>query len=302
MVHENESQPLTDAERRRFLQILGVGGGVAATGFTLDDVRTALEGESTDELAAMGEAIRSDLTGALDAELLSAELANVAGSIETLGELQARGLPDEWGSAYQELTTPAWAVHDHLAEVGFYESAETHLPRFSPSHIESSARELIRAGPLTQGLSELGFDEQEKVTLVMNVVDNNDRLAQWVPTENIPADRVEFDVDHVPPLQQRAAGGSLLWIDDMDRHLWQSRTLITDEAFERGIWHVKAMLGGFHLMGRAVRDVEQGTELSDSQLTAALTSSTAAMIISQENIARDLFRITDEMRAPRGGA
>lgn len=298
----HEKQPLTDAERRRFLKILGVGGGVAATGFTLEDVRTALEGETTDELAAIGEAIRNDLTGRLDREFLSTQLTHIEERFEALATLTAGGLPDERGTAYQELTAPAWNVHDHLAEVGFYESAETHLPRFAPAHIRSSARQLIRTGPLTQGLSEVGFSEQEKVALVMNVVDNDERLAQWVPTKDIPEERVEFDPERVAPLQERAAAGSLLWIDDLDRHLWQSEVLITDETFEQGMWHVKAMLGGFHLLSASIHDLGGPADLSDSQLTAALTSSTAAMIVSQENIARDLFRITDEMRAPRGGA
>lgn len=301
MIHENTEQSLTDAERRRFLKLLGVGG-VTATGFTLEDVRSALSAESAEELAAVGQAIREDLTGTLNSELLSAEVGKVEGSLEALADLEAAGLPDEWGTSYQELTTPAWTIHDHLAEVGFYKSAETHLPRFAPDHIASSARQLIRTGPLTQGLSELGFDEQEKIALVMNVVDNNERLAQWIPTHSIPEEKVEFNVEHVAPLQQRAAGGALLWIDDMDRHLWQSEALISDKMFERGIWHVKAMLGSFHLLTEVTRDVEGAAELSDSQLTAAITSSTAAMIISQENIARDLFRITDDMRVPRGGA
>ena len=301
MIHDNKYRSVNDADRRRFLKILGVGGGVAASGFTLEDVRNALQSESDDELAAIGETIRNDLTGTLNSEVLNAELKGIEGSLGTLAELGSAGLPDERGTDYQELTTPAWTVHDHLAEVGFFESAEAHLPRFSPSHIESSARQLIQTGPLTRGLSEIGFGEQEKVALVMNVIDNDERLAQWVPTENIPENQVEFDLEHVPPLQQRAAGGSLLWIDDLDRHLWQSETLITDETFGRGIWHAKAMLGSFHLMTEAIRDIDGPADLSDSQLTAALTSSTAAMIISQENIARDLFRITDEMRAPRGG-
>jgi len=50
-------------------------------------------------------------------------------------------------------------------------------------------------------------------------------------------------VDFVPPLHQRAAGGTLLWIRTLDVHLWQKAVLITDEILDDGYWDVKGMLG-----------------------------------------------------------
>lgn len=288
-------------ERRQFLRVLGITGAAAAGAeLTVGELREEMTAETDGELAAMGEAIRTDLTGSLDADLLGAELTNVGASIERLPELGAAGIPAQDSTAYQEVAEPAWAVYDHLLEVGFFESVETHLPAFTEDHIQSTARELVRSAPLTGLLSEVGFSEEEKTAVMANVVNDRNRLALWVPTKDIPAG-VEFDLEHVPPLHQRAAGGVALWVEELDDHLWRNEYLLTQELIDRGLWDVKVMLGGMSLLSKAAHDVAAGGDLSDSQLTAALTGGTASMILGQEDLANDLFRITDEMRAPRTG-
>lgn len=288
---------IDEEDRRRFLKVLGVTGAVSATGFTLDEVREAMAPESTEELATMGQAIQADLTGQLNAELLSTELANLSASIEQLPELRAMGIPAEDSTAYQEVAAPAWRVHEHLLDVGFFASAESNLPRFTEDHIQVAARELIRAEPLTGALSAVGFSEKEKTALMTNVVNNNERLAMWVPTRHIPPE-AEYDAGHVAPLHQRAAEGTLLWVDEMDDHLWRNEVLLTEQILDDAHWDLKSMLGGYHVLTKAAGDMAAG-DITDSQLTAALSASTAAMIIGQEDLTNDAFRVTDDMRAPR---
>ena len=299
---ENVNRPQVTAEdQRELVRNLGISRSVTSERPTLAELREAIDAETDPEFASMGEAIRSDLSGKLDANLLEEALSDMRTQMERLPEVREEGIPEgetEPEELYRELIAPAWRVYDHLEEVGFYESAEANLPRFTPRHIEHTATELIRADPLTEALADCGFDEREQTVLMMNVVNNNDRLAQWVPTKDIP-DGVEFNVEHVPPLHQRAMGGSLLWIKALDVHLWQKKILITEEILDDGYWHIKALLGGLYVMTQAAHDIaDDGGSLTDAQLTSALSASAAIMIINQDEVMKDMFWITEEMRAP----
>ncbi|WP_435180013.1 hypothetical protein [Halorussus sp. AFM4] len=286
-------------ERRQFLRVLGVTGAAAAGAeLTMGELRDAMTAEAGGELAAMGESIRSDLTGALDPALLGTGLSDIAASVEQLPALREMGIPAQDSTAYQEAAAPVWEVYDHLKGVGFFESVETHLPAFTEDHIESTARALVAAEPLTGLLSEAGFSEKEKTALVSDVVNRRERLALWVPTKDIP-ERVEYDLQHVAPLHQRALGGVGLWMDDLDEYLWQKEILMTDQILDKGIWDVKVMLGGAELLTKAATDIAGEAELTNSQLTAALTAGTASMILGQEDLTQDVYRITDDVRAPR---
>jgi hypothetical protein len=290
---------MTAEDQRQLAETFGISRPTAGE-LTLRDIKTAITSETDPEFASMGEGIRSDLSGKLDAELLHEELESIATQIDRLPSIRAAGIPSgpKAGpdTAYREVTAPGWRVYDHLVDIGFFDSVEDNLPRFTPQHIEHTAKELVRAEPLTSALDRIGFDEHERTTLVMNVVTNNDRLALWVPTKEIPAD-ADLVVEHIAPLHQRAAGGVLLWIDALDTHLWQNQVLITDEMLDDGHWETKAMLGGLYLMTTAAHAIAGGASLTDSQLTAAMTASCAVMIVNQEGICNDLFRITEEMRA-----
>ena len=302
MVNVSESE-MTVEDRRELVQNLGIGGSTTDESLSLAEIKAAIDDQTDPEFASMGEAIRSDLSGKLDADLIDEELANLQDQIERLPEVREEGIPDgetEPEELYRELIAPAWRVYHHLVEVGFFPSIEENLPRFTPEHIEHTANELVRADPLTTALSECGFDEREQMILMMNVVNNNVRLSRWVPTREIPQG-VEFDVEYVPPLHQRAMGGALLWINAMDVHLWQKKILITEDILDDGYWHIKAMLGGLYVMAQAAREIADGDReesLSDAQVTAALTASAAMLIVNQEEIMQDVFRITEEMRAP----
>jgi hypothetical protein len=299
----NANRPqVTTEDQRELVKNLGVRQTATSNRPTLTELKEAIDAETDPEFASMGEAIRNDLSGELDEGLIDEELPNMAAQLERLPEIRSVGIPEgeqEPEELYRELVEPGWRVYEHLVDVGFFESVEANLPRFTPEHIEHTAHELIGAEPLTATLGEIGFNEHEQTVLTMNVVNNNTRLAQWVPTKDIP-EGVEFDVSNVPPLHQRAMGGALLWIDDLDIHLWQKQVLITEEILDDGFWHMKAMLGGLYVMAMAAREVAAGDEgsLTDAQVTAALTASAAVLIINQDEILKDMFWITEEMRAP----
>ncbi|MFB6108371.1 MAG: hypothetical protein ABEJ82_05965 [Haloplanus sp.] len=255
--------------------------------------------EPSDELSAMGRAIREDLAGSLDAGLLETGLAGLEEQMTRLPAVRNAGIPDADSTRYQEIAAPAWRINDHLVDVDFFASAETNLPAFTTDHVESATRELVQATPLTERLSTVGFTEREKVALVAHVAASKKRLGSWAPTKKLPEEVVEFDPEHVAPLHHRAAEGALLWVDDLDFHLWQREYLVTDEILDHGMRDLKRMIGGFYLLASAACDVAGRSELSDGQLTAALTAGTASLILGQEDLADDVYRITDDMRAPR---
>ena len=292
---------VTTGDQRELARTLGVDE-TASESPTLAEIRRAIDARTDPEFASMGEAIRNDLSGQLDADLLDEGLAEMVAQIERLPEMREAGIPEGETDAeelYREVIAPAWRVYHHLVDVGFFESVEANLPRFTPRHIEHTATELIQTDPLTDALTECGFDEREQTVLMMNVVNNNTRLSRWVPTKEIP-EGVEFDVSYVPPLHQRAMGGALLWINALDEHLWRKKILITEQILDDAYWHSKAMLGGLYVMARAAREIAAGdeAELTDAQVTAALTASAAVMIVNQEEIMIDAFWITEEKRAP----
>lgn len=302
MTSENRPQ-MTAKDQRKLVENLGIRQSATSERPTLAELRETIDTETDPEFASMGDAIREDLSGKLDADLLGEELANMETQIERVPEVRDAGIPDREMEAdvlYRELIEPGWRVYNHLEDVGFFESVEANLPRFTPQHIEHTAHELIQAEPLTDPLGELGYDDHEQTVLMMNVANNNTRLSRWVPTKDIP-EGVEFDVSHVPPVHQRAMGGALLWINALDDHLWHKKILITEEILDDGYWDVKALLAGLYVMSQAAHEIaadETERELTDAQLTAALSASTAMLIVNQEEIMIDMYWITEEMRAP----
>ncbi|MFC6716741.1 hypothetical protein ACFQGT_17190 [Natrialbaceae archaeon GCM10025810] len=298
MSQKSTASDVTVAERRDLATTLGVDAPNDGE-VTWERLAGRVEPPADPRFASMGEAIRSDLEGRLDAELIARERANVAERIRTLPAVREVGVPDEPGGLYEAVAKPGWRLYDHLLEVGFFESLDENLPRFTAAHVERTARELVLADPLSSALDEVGFDEVEKTAMLVAVTNEPERLARWVPSNQIPDD-VEFDTSNVPPLHQRAMGGVLLWIDGLDRHLWQNEVLVTEEILDDAVGRVKEMLGGLFVSATAARDLagERANRFTDEQLTAAFTAGAAVQIVGQEELLHDAFYITDEMRAP----
>ncbi len=289
-------------QQQELATTLGVSRPANDQELTIGRLQQQINGSTDEEFVSMGDAIRSDLSSQLDTTLLEESLPKIVRQLSRLSEVRETGIPD--GSSgpenvYRELVEPAWQVYHHLEAIGFFESVEANLPGFTPGHIETTARELISAEPLIGALADCGFDDREQMVLMMNVANNDTRLSRWTPTRKIPQG-VEFNVDYVPPLHQRAMGGALLWIQALDDHLWRKEILITETILDDVRWDTKAMLGGLYLMAIAAHDIatETGKSLTDAQLTATLTASTAVMIVNQEELMQDAFWITEEKRKP----
>lgn len=294
---------VSDGNYRQFREALGLPATDEPTGPTLTDLQSDVTNEATDELAEMGQSVRTGLSEPLDATLIADELSALADEFERLPELRRMGTPEREAAAYRELTDAAWRLDEHLTETDFFASAADNLPSFSPEHIEATTRQLLQMESLTDTLREIGLTADEQAALVTNVLNSSEQLSWWEQTKTYPSaeeegfeDGVDYDV--VPPLHKRAMSGALLWIDGLDWHLWQNEVLITDEMIERGVWDVKSMLTGAYLLGDAARSIAEGS-ISDEDLTTLITASTATMIIGQEYLVRDVVRIDDENRAPR---
>ncbi len=293
---------VTAGDRQALADTLDVREAPTDGSATITQLRDAISRESSRELQSMGERVRTELAGELDEALLTAETDTLKLQAERVDAVREVGVPDgerEPAAVYRELVEPGWAIYDHLAEVGFFASVEDALPAFTPEHIDRTAHEFVGSAALTSVLADCGLEDDEQTALLMDVTDNDTRLSRWVPTRDIP-EGVEFDVGHVPPLQQRAMGGGLLWLKALDRHLWQKEILVTEEMLDDAAWHGKAVLSGLVLLSRAARAIAGSgdDDLDDAQLTAALTAGTAILIVNQEELMQKVFWITEEKRAP----
>lgn len=302
-MEESYKPRVTARDRERLAAEFGVGD--AADDPTLAALRAAVDVEADPQFASMGEAIRADLRGRLDVDLVETRIQELEDRLEQAASVREAGVPTRHGPGdegveelYRELVEPVWELYDHLVEVGFFESLEENLPAFTPEHIDHTARGLLTTDQLTAGLDGAGFDTREQTALLMDVVNNDTRLSRWVPTRDIP-EGVEFNVDYVPPLYHRAVGGGLLWIKSLDRHLKQKEILVTDEILDDAFWRAKAILAGVDVFLRAVRDVAaEDSELTDEQLVAGLSGGAAITIVNQEELMQEAYWITEEKRAP----
>lgn len=296
-----------DAGYVRLRQAMGLPIRAGAPIRSLERVRSDIEAPATDELAVLGSAVREGLTGPLDGDLIAEELATLAEGFDRFGEIREIGTPERGQTPYQELTPAAWRLVEHLESANFFESAEDCLPAFTEDHVEATTRQLLWRESLTATLSALGFDDQEQLSLVSNVVDASEELSWWQPTHEYPPveepdgydDGVVYE--NLPPLHQRAMEGALLWIDGLDWHLWQYEVLITDDILDRGVWDVRTMLAGVYVLGDAARRLAAG-DIADDDLAAMVTIGTALAIVGQHHLPQDVAWIDDQRRKPRARA
>jgi hypothetical protein len=298
-----------DEERRAFLKALGVSGAVAAGSATLDDVREATSPPATDEVQPVGDAIADDLTGELDAELIARHQSELAERTGALTAVLDRGVPaDGPREEFGRVAAAARPIYDHLLGAGFFESATEHLPAFDAEYVEASVRRAVATDALPDALAESGFAEREQVDLLATVVNHRRRLGErhWVQTDRLPRERMTIG-EHVPTMTGAAAGGALLWLDDLDEHLWSQQVLLTDDALADAVWEARAMAAGLQLMAEGARAVGSedsalsGAErpaLSGADRTAVLVGGFALQAIAQNLLPEDVYWLSEERRAP----
>ncbi|MFD1568015.1 hypothetical protein ACFSAU_10965 [Halolamina litorea] len=294
---------MNTASYERFVDRMDASTTTAPDQPSLSDLRTVVESMPSEEFAEIGQAIREDMDEPLDEELLSSALDELAGAFDDFEDLREMGVPRKGETPYADLTDAAWIIDEHLTETGFYESAEAHMPRFSPEHIADTTRQLLTIDELGDTLGDLGFPEDEQVSLLTNIVSSSNRLSWWGKAEEYPQAEEPSETEekvvasYVSPLPKRAVAGSLLWIDGLDWRLWQYEYILTEDIIEKGVWDTKSMLAGVYLLGDAARDLAGGS-ISDEDLATLLIASQAIMFIGQELVADDVARINDEDRKP----
>lgn len=301
MARYGEKRYVTDQERRDFLKALGIAGAVGATGTGIQEMRDALATSASGELAGTGRAVRSDLTGTLDADLIASQQAAVADAVGGLSGAAERDLPT--GGPREEfapIASAARPVYDHLGEAGFFESTTRHLPEFDPAFLASAVKTFVGSEGLSQSLDDLGLTGSFGVDLLAEVISNAERLSthHWVATDALPREQIEGG-QYIPSMTAAATFGVLSWLDHLDNHLWQNRVLITDEIQSDAVWHARSMTAGFQLVSEGAKALADGSnDLSDGELSALLTTGFAVEAISQNLLPQDVYWITDEMRAP----
>lgn len=302
MANENiQHGRVTDEDRREFLKALGIGSAVAASGVTLNEARNALGGTASgDELASIGEAVRADMAGNLNAGLIAEQQGAFADAVTSLPAALEGGLPAESpGTEFGAVAEAGWPVYDHLAEAGFFESTSQHLPTFTPALLTESVETFVASEPLAEPLAELGLTEQAGVDLVVPTVNQAEKLSyfHWLASEGIPAGHEINDV--LPPITERVTGGTLLWLQNLDAHLFQKQILITEEMLQDGLWDVQGMAAGFHVLSEGAKALaEDSGRFSNAELGSLLVTAIALEEIGQRLLPVDMHWITEDMRSP----
>lgn len=302
--HTKTHTNVTDEDRREFLKVVGATGLVAAGGVTLTEVQEQAAPAATEELAPIGQAIQEDMVGTIDAGSIAAQQAELAAAASELPVTLERGLPGEAEGVREEFSPLAEAgqpVYEHLRDVEFYASAAEHLPEFNLETLGAAMETFVASDQLVGIVEEFGFEGEQGVDLLATVIGNAQELQNyhWVATSELPGEANSLG-DAFPSAPQAAAGGALLWMDDIDLHLYQKAPLLTEEIHSDAVWHAESMAAGFHLMAEGAKVIGAGSgSFSDSELGALLTTSFAVQATSQGLLPQDVYWITEQMRAPR---
>jgi len=238
----------------------------------------------------------------MDAELIASQQAAVASATSELSGVVEKGLPVEQQrhefAAVEEAGRP---IYDHLVEAGFFDVTTEQLPAFEPAYLESAVSAFVGTEALADPLSGMGLDDGAGVDMLAEVIANAEELGDhhWVATEEIPRAEIEFG-EYIPSMTRGAAGGALLWLKDLDQHLWTHQVLLTEEILADAAWHGQSMAAGFQLMAEGAKAIaDDGAAFSDAELTALLSTGFAVQAIAQGLLPQDAYWVTEEMRADR---
>lgn len=302
MGYEYTRQEVTDEDRREFLKVLGITGTAAVGGMTVSELRGELSAGSAEELASTGEAIEADLTGSLNADLIATQQAEFVTQASSIPAVIDEGLPTgEPRNDFAAVAEAGQPVYDHLSDVGFFESTTNHMPEFTPESLVASVEQFITSEQLAETLVPVGFDAREMVDLFVAIVDGRHVLSNqlWLATDEIPQEQIRGG-EHIAPMTKQAAGGVLLWLNDLDLHLSDQSVLITDEILADATWNAHAMAAGFQMMTEGAKEIAEGSgRLSNSELGSLFATGFSLQTMAQYLLPHDAYWITEEMRAPR---
>lgn len=297
---------VTDEERRDFLKALGVAGALGASGVTLNELResTVTDAETSfgtaSEFAEIGETVRAEMAGTLDAELLATQQEQFTAAVTAVPSAAESGAVFEQGAeTFEAISNTGWPIYDHLAEAGFFETTTEQMPAFNPDVLAATVQSFVGSEALAAPVEELGIGGQAGVDLVSPTINQAEEISHfhWIASDGIPADHEMASV--LPPITQRAAGGVLLWLQNLDSRLYQSELLITNEILADAVWDVQSMAAGFNLMTEGAKSIEGNSgQFSDAELGTLVLTSIALQEISQRMLPTHMHWITNEMRDP----
>jgi len=298
-----EQRQVDDEERRDLLKAIGVAGAVTVGGASVDGIREQMSGTTAaSELAPVGKAINSDLAGELNATLIASQQSQIATATSELSAALEKGIPEaaprEEFAAVAEAGRP---MYEHLKEVGFFESTTEHLPEFNPSYLDNAVTTFVGSEALSGTLNGFEFVGGEPVDILATVIGNAEQLAEshWISNEAILRAEMEGG-QYIPPMTMSAAGGALLWLGDIDQHLWNRQVLMTEDIVADAVWHGQALGTGIHVMAEGAKAIaEENAALSDAELAGVLTTGFAVQAISQGLLPQDVYWISEEMRDSR---
>lgn len=300
MVYNDRAEHVTDEERREFLKGLGLAGGIAAGGVGLSEIRQQLTSTSDRDLAGIGESLRTELSGVLNAGLLANRREAFAAEASAIPDVLEKGIPQgQTREDFARVEAAGRPAYEHLVEAEFFGSVASHLPEITPEFVTSATETFVASASAATPLTETGFDEHEATDLVAAVVSGRHRFSEqlWVSRESIPTAVVGGE--YVPSMPRQAAGGSLLWLGDLDSHLAQHSVLLTEEILADATWGAHAIAGGFQLMTAAAEDIASEGKRSDAELGAMLMTGFALQDIAQFLLMDEAYWITEEMRGER---
>lgn len=302
MGYEHTNRSVTDEDRRELLKVLGVTGTATAGWITLSELRDGISTSDAEELAPIGEAIRADLSGSLDADLLASQQAAFTSEAAAIPNVVEKGLPvDGPREDFATVAEAGWPMYDHLVDVGFFESTTNHLPSFTPEYLVASVERFVASEELAEPLETVGLDGSEIVDLFATLVNGRHELSNqlWLATDELPRERIRGG-EYVPPMTRQAAGGALLWLGDLDIHLAQHRVLLSEESLSAATWNAHAMAAGFHAMTDGAKTIaEESTALSESELASLFTTGFSVQTITEYLLLNEAYWITEEMRGSR---
>lgn len=299
----DNAQQITDEDRRDLLKALGIVGTVAAGGLTLEEIHQATATSAaveTEELALIGETVHAELAGSVDASLLASQQDALASSTGALASSLDQGFPaDAPREEFAAVAAAGRPVYDHLDDIGFFTSTTQAIPEFDPSFLETAVQGFVASDALTSALESIDFGGTAGVDLITTVVANAEELSHhhWVATDKIDRSQIEFG-DAIPAMTKGASGGVLLWLEDLDGHLWRQANILTEEIHADAVWHAQSMAAGFYLIAegaKALAGDENG--YGDDELGALLSTGFAVQAIAQGLLPQDVYWVTDEMRS-----
>lgn len=300
MTRYQKHTAVSDEERREFLKVIGVAGAVGASSVTLGELNDTVEPTDVDALRSVGAAVSERMAGAVDADLLATQQAELTTALADAPAAVESGAAFEApGTAFDEIAQAGWGTYDHLEETGFFEALSEEMPAFNPERLATSTQAFLGSDAAIEPLRELDLGGTAGVDLVAPIINQAEKLSHfhWIASGDIPADHHLTDV--LPPISQRAAGGVLLWLQNLDDHLYQDQVLFTEEILADGIWEVRGMTAGFHLMTEGARAIgAESNRFSDADLGALFATSIALQEVAQRMLPVHMHWIDEETRDP----